>query len=250
MASSASIEQCNFTGGRDKCFAICLFCMVWASSMFFPFNHTVANDDDAIADPQPNVLNLLSTIFPFSSTLPLPEGRQSAHYDQGGKVHNYCWLRVDRGWTTGKGMRKSAPGPDTYAAIDLAVKMELLPDPTDNNAPDWITCEWVGTKHQKNMDGVPCEHALIPHLEPFVPTLEFTTLKEFQELVCKECFEGVVIIHSDGTRYKMRSDMAGECVWEQHYQKKGIDPGVTTIRPQVLTKDGLLTWKGEWVLNA
>ncbi len=183
-----------------------------------------------------------------AATLPLPAGRQSAQYDQGGKEHNYCWLRVDRDWTTGKGTRKSAPGPDTYATIDLAVKMELLPDPTGIDAPEWITCEWVGTKHQKNMDGVPYEHALIPHLEPFVPTLEFTTLQEFQEMVCKECFEGVVLIHPDGTRYKMRSDMScPESVWEQHYKKKG---GVTTIRPQVLTKDGLLTWKGEWVLQS
>ena len=34
----------------------------------FPLIHSVANDDDAIADPHPKVLNLASIIFPLSST--------------------------------------------------------------------------------------------------------------------------------------------------------------------------------------
>ena len=34
----------------------------------FPLIHSVARELDAIAEPQPNVLNLASTIFPFSST--------------------------------------------------------------------------------------------------------------------------------------------------------------------------------------
>ena len=33
-----------------------------------PFTHSVANELEAIAEPQPNVLNLASTILPFSST--------------------------------------------------------------------------------------------------------------------------------------------------------------------------------------
>ena len=34
-----------------------------------PLIHSVASELDAMADPQPNVLNLASTIFPSSSTL-------------------------------------------------------------------------------------------------------------------------------------------------------------------------------------
>ena len=34
----------------------------------FPLIHSVANDDDAIADPHPKVLNFASIIFPLSST--------------------------------------------------------------------------------------------------------------------------------------------------------------------------------------
>ena len=35
----------------------------------FPFTHSVAKEEEAMADPQPKVLNLASTILPFSSTL-------------------------------------------------------------------------------------------------------------------------------------------------------------------------------------
>lgn len=179
-------------------------------------------------------------------TLDIAEGKQSAHYNQGGKEHNYSWLRASPQWTTGKGKRASSPGPDTYAAIKLAVEQGHLPDPTQDDCPEWITCEWVGIKHQNNMDGVPYEHALVPHMEPFVPNLKLKSLQEFHDMVRKECFEGIVIVHPNGTRFKLRSDTTGPgSLWEQYYRKKG---GVTTIRPQVLTKDGLLVWRdGEWI---
>lgn len=35
----------------------------------FPLTHSVARELDAMADPHPKVLNLASTILPFSSTL-------------------------------------------------------------------------------------------------------------------------------------------------------------------------------------
>uniref|UniRef100_A0A1L8D834 Uncharacterized protein n=1 Tax=Nyssomyia neivai TaxID=330878 RepID=A0A1L8D834_9DIPT len=69
MASSANIEQWSFTGGRESSFAISVFFNFPASSMDFPFTHSVARELEAIADPQPNVLNFASMIFPFSSTL-------------------------------------------------------------------------------------------------------------------------------------------------------------------------------------
>merc|ERR1719263_2708865 len=37
--------------------------------MFRPLTHSDATDDDAIAEPQPKVLNLASTTLPSSSTL-------------------------------------------------------------------------------------------------------------------------------------------------------------------------------------
>lgn len=39
------------------------------SLTIFPFTHSVARELEAMAEPHPNVLNLASTILPFSSTL-------------------------------------------------------------------------------------------------------------------------------------------------------------------------------------
>ena len=41
-ASSASIEQCSFTGGSFKCFAMSLFLMLPHSSSVLPLSHSVA----------------------------------------------------------------------------------------------------------------------------------------------------------------------------------------------------------------
>lgn len=42
MASSASMEQCNLTGGRFKCLAMSVFLSADASSIVFPCNSTVS----------------------------------------------------------------------------------------------------------------------------------------------------------------------------------------------------------------
>lgn len=63
------LEQCSFTGGNDNSLAISVFFNFWASSTVLPLTHSVAKELEAIADPQPKVLNLASTIFPLSSTL-------------------------------------------------------------------------------------------------------------------------------------------------------------------------------------
>src|SRR5271157_1953666 len=60
MASSASTEQWIFTGGSDSSFTMSVFLMVRASSTVLPFTHSVASEEEAIAEPQPNVLNLAS----------------------------------------------------------------------------------------------------------------------------------------------------------------------------------------------
>ena len=60
--------QWSFTGGSFKWFEISVFLIVMASSRVFPFTHSLATELEAMAEPQPNVLNLASTIFP-SATL-------------------------------------------------------------------------------------------------------------------------------------------------------------------------------------
>lgn len=62
------LEQCNLTGGNLNSLAISLFLIEPASSIVLPLTHSVAKELDAMADPQPNVLNLASIMRPFSST--------------------------------------------------------------------------------------------------------------------------------------------------------------------------------------
>ena len=62
MASSASTEQWIFTGGSASSFTMSVFLMARASSTVLPLTHSVASDDEAIAEPQPKVLNLASSM--------------------------------------------------------------------------------------------------------------------------------------------------------------------------------------------
>ena len=68
MASSASMLQCSFTGGSERCFAMAVFWTARASSSVLPLIHSVARELLAIAEPQPKVLKVAFTIFPLSST--------------------------------------------------------------------------------------------------------------------------------------------------------------------------------------
>ena len=64
MASSASTEQWIFTGGRLSSLATSVFLMVSASSTVLPFTHSVTSEEEAMAEPQPKVLNLASSMTP------------------------------------------------------------------------------------------------------------------------------------------------------------------------------------------
>ena len=68
MASSASSEQCTFTGGSpSKASMTALFVTSSASCTVLPFTSTVAIELVAIAAPQPKVLNFASRMTLFSS---------------------------------------------------------------------------------------------------------------------------------------------------------------------------------------
>ena len=109
MASSASIEQCNLTGGRHNSAAMSLFLILPASSRDFPLTHSVAKELDAMADPHPNVLNLASMIFPFSSTSiykvkkMLHEGRFRSFLNKGKKSEIRKYLKfhnISTSWSS------------------------------------------------------------------------------------------------------------------------------------------------------
>ena len=68
MASSAKTEQWIFTGGNASSSTIAILSIANASSTDFPFSHSVAKEEEAIAEPQPKVLNFASVMIWFSST--------------------------------------------------------------------------------------------------------------------------------------------------------------------------------------
>ena len=68
MRQEHVLEQCSLTGGRCSSLAMSEFLIVAASFSCFPMIHSVASDELAIAEPQPNVLNLASMILPSVST--------------------------------------------------------------------------------------------------------------------------------------------------------------------------------------
>jgi len=58
----------HFTGGNESSFAISVFRIFPASSRLNPLTRSLINEELAIAEPHPKVLNLTSEILPDSST--------------------------------------------------------------------------------------------------------------------------------------------------------------------------------------
>lgn len=87
------LEQWSFTGGRQSSFAISVFLILPASSSERPLTRSVMYELEAMALPQPNVLNLTSEMIPFSSTR-IWSFMTSPHlFDQGSRPHS-CGRRV------------------------------------------------------------------------------------------------------------------------------------------------------------
>ena len=62
IASSANTEQWILTGGSESSFTMSIFLIARASSTVLPLTHSVASEDEAMAEPQPKVLNLASSM--------------------------------------------------------------------------------------------------------------------------------------------------------------------------------------------
>jgi len=168
-----------------------------------------------------------------TDVIPLPEGLQPSLYDQGGKEHKYTYRYIEPEYQVSE-KKKTNEGPDMYAIVQKAVEQGHLPKPDDPDAPPFITGEWVGCKKQGNRDELVVMNGFVPHRPPFTPVItDIKSLADFQALANKECFEGIVVVHPDGTRYKMRCSMLqGGSLWSNPKNK-------STIKPLVLTVSGL-----------
>lgn len=163
-------------------------------------------------------------------TIEVPAGAQPASFDK----HNYCFVKVSPDLVTGKGKRKSQVGPDTYQAIEQAVASGLLPDPTSEGCPEFVTVEWVGRKHQTNIDGWEFDHGLYVHGSS---TLEVERTRAAVEAMAKvEAIEGLVLEDPiTGQRFKLRLDMLPDSLFAAR-KKRGEK---STIKPKVAGPEGV-----------
>ena len=65
---SIILRGLHLTGGRESSLATSVFRIIAASSRVRPLTLSVMNEELAIAEPHPKVLNLTSVILPESST--------------------------------------------------------------------------------------------------------------------------------------------------------------------------------------
>jgi hypothetical protein len=174
--------------------------------------------------------------------------------------HTYCFTPLDKDAVVGKGSKRSYVGRDTYAAIAAGVKNGNLPDPNNNESggircPDFVTVEWIGRKHQGNVDCLDVDHALYVHGSTVVT--DFPPVPRTREQVAAMVatssnsagdsgggswsMEGVVLYWPvTGERFKLRFDMlVPDSLFAQHMKKKSsealaVTPAFTSIKPKVI----------------
>ena len=149
--------------------------------------------------------------------------------------HTYCFVPLDKDLVVGKGGKKTKPGPDTYAAIDAGVKSGALPDPNADNAPDYITVEWIGRKHQGNMDCLDVDHAITIHGSTVVP-IPVRTRAAIEQMAREVSIEGLVFQDREsGERFKLRFDMmVDDSLFAMRTKQRVSTPESTSIKPSII----------------
>jgi hypothetical protein len=133
----------------------------------------------------------------------IPEGVQPATFMK----HEYSLLRLDENLVTGKGKKKSRPGPETYAAIERGIGEGAIPDPNSLGAPQFISVEWVGRKHQGNVDDIDADHAIAVHSAQIYENPP-RTREALEELAMTERIEGLVYMDPEtGERFKFKFEV-------------------------------------------
>jgi len=149
--------------------------------------------------------------------------------------HTYCFVPLPPHYVVGKGEKTSRPGPDTYGAIRAGIAAGALPDPNDPTAPDFITVEWIGKKHQGNMDCLEVDHAITVHGSTIVD-IPVRTRAAVEEMARTVSIEGVVFQDGEtGERFKLRFDMLDDnSLFAERSKQKVSTPDSTSIKPNVI----------------
>lgn len=159
----------------------------------------------------------------------VPAGVHPAKYDN----HTYCFIPLDRNKVTGKGSKTTNVGPETYSAIAAGVARGEIPDPNDPDCPNHITVEWVGRKHQGNIDGIDADHALYIH-GSVVVDVPVRTREAVERMAQSIAIEGLVLYDRvTGERFKVRFDMFRGSSFSRNSKLPTAPPGAT-IMPRVI----------------
>jgi hypothetical protein len=164
-----------------------------------------------------------------TNSIHLPSGVQPASYEN----HLYCFIPLEKSKVVGKGSKKSFVGHETYSAIDEGVSSGDIPDANGSNCPDFITVEWVGKKHQGNIDNLTVDHGLYIHgsLILDIPMRSYESMKKMAQTLS---IEGLIFYDvENGERFKVRFDMFENSMFTINC-KLPIGPETTTIKPKVI----------------
>ena len=176
---------------------------------------------------------------------PFPENHVPVPTEADGKAvqpavfekHTYCFVPLAKDQVVGKGGKKSRPGPDTYAAIQAGIESSQLPNPNADDTPDFMTVEWVGRKHQGNIDFLPIDHAIVVHGSTVVDIPE-RTREAVEEMAKTVSIEGVVFQDAlTGERFKLRFDMLPDSLFAKRSKEKQSTPESTSIKPDYIGVD-------------
>jgi hypothetical protein len=167
-----------------------------------------------------------------TNSVSVPDGVQPASYEN----HLYCFIPLEKSKVVGKGSKKSYVGRDTYGAIDEGVSTGDIPDANSGNYPDFITVEWVGRKHQGNVDNLSVDHGLYIHgsVTLDTPKRSYESMKKMAQTLS---IEGLIFYDVEtGERFKVRFDMFEDSMFARN-SKLPIGPATTTIKPKVITSN-------------
>jgi hypothetical protein len=170
--------------------------------------------------------------FP-DDAIAIPDGPHPTKFQK----HAYCFLSLPKDKVVGKGKKKSHQGPDAYAAIAVGLTCGALPDPNDpndsTNCHFHISVEWVGRKHQGNMDNLDADHGLYVHGSSVVDLPE-RSWEAMQTMAQTVSIEGVVFYDAVfGERFKLRFGNFGDSLFKKNC-KLPVSGESTSLKPNVI----------------